>query len=397
MKPSDVLESAIQGLVEQKFRLALNILGILIGCAAITGLVSITQGLTIEVSDQLEMFGPNNIMVVPFEIRQGRGLVGEGFTWREVQIIEKTHHVKYMSPIIGSKLGSYNFKGKSYVANFFGAYPVYFEIFKTFEIEEGRVLKQSDRSSCVIGHLVANPRGVDEQIIDVGDRVTFKFMVNGKEKESTFRVMGILKEVGGTFGSEDDSSIVIPVREAQQLFEEGNRVDFVAITVDEQKYVDSVVDELEDRFEDRINILDYEFIQEQVNQVLGTIEAVLGGIAAISLLVAGVGIINTMTISVIERTHEIGILKAIGATSKDVLLLFLSEATITGIVGGILGSIFGFVLGKIVGDYINLPVSSSAFLGIMVVGFAVVTSVLSGLYPAWRASKMNPVDALRDE
>jgi putative ABC transport system permease protein len=154
---------------------------------------------------------------------------------------------------------------------------------------------------------------------------------------------------------------------------------------------------LEDRFEDRINILDYEFIQEQVNQVLGTIEAVLGGIAAISLLVAGVGIINTMTISVIERTHEIGILKAIGATSKDVLLLFLSEATITGIVGGILGSIFGFVLGKIVGDYINLPVSSSAFLGIMVVGFAVVTSVLSGLYPAWRASKMNPVDALRDE
>jgi len=397
MNTRDILESAIQGLREQRFRLALNILGILIGCAAITGLISITQGLNLEVSEQLEIFGPNNIMVVPFEIRRGRGLVGEGFTWREVQVIEKTNHIKYMTPIIGGKMSSYTIKGKSYGANFFGAYPIYFEIFKTYKIEEGRGLRQSDRSSCVIGHLVAHPRGVDEQIIEVGDRVSFKFMVNGEEKEANFRVLGILEEVGGTFGSEDDSSVVIPFREAQQIFEVGSRVDYVALTVDETENVEAVVDELEEHFEDRINILDYEMIQQQVDQILGTIEAVLGGIAAISLLVAGVGIINTMTISVIERTREIGVLKAIGAKSIDVLYLFLTEATITGIIGGILGSVFGFFLGKVVGNYINLPVSTSVLLGILVVGFSVVTSVISGLYPAWRASRMNPVDALRKD
>jgi putative ABC transport system permease protein len=397
LKIQDTLQSAIQGMNEKKFRLALNILGILIGCAAITGLISITQGLTIEISEQLEMFGSTNVMVIPYEIRQGRGLVGEGFNWRDIQIIEKIHHVKYLSPIIGSKPGSHDIKGESFLVNFFGTYPIYFEIFKTFEIEKGRTLKSSDGGSCVIGHLVAQPRGKDTPIIEVGDRVTFNFFVKGEEKEATFRVVGKLKEVGGTFGGEDDNSVIIPFREAQQIFEVGGIVDFVALSVDNIENIGMVINELKDRFDDRVTILSYDMIQQQTDQVLGTIEAVLGGIAAISLLVAGVSIINTMIISVMERTHEIGILKAIGSKKLDILLLFLTEATITGIIGGILGSIFGFILGNIIGNYINLPVSSSPILGLLVIGFAVVTSILAGLYPAWRASNMNPVDALRYE
>ena len=100
---------------------------------------------------------------------------------------------------------------------------------------------------------------------------------------------------------------------------------------------------------------------------------------------------------IVKTIEEIGILKALGAQSKEILLLFLTEATITGLIGGILGAIFGFVLGNIVGDYINLPVSNSPILGALVVGFAVITSVLSGLYPAWRASNLHPVEALRYE
>jgi len=206
-----------------------------------------------------------------------------------------------------------------------------------------------------------------------------------------------MKEIGGTFGSEDDNSIMIPFREAQQIFESGSKVDFVALTVDSSDNVKRVAETIKDRFSDGVMIMDYEMIQQQVDQILGTIEAVLGGIAAISLLVAGVGIVNTMTISVMERTREIGILKAIGGKGSDVLALFLTEATITGVIGGILGAAFGFLLGTIVGDYIGLPVSTSPFLGLMVVGFAVVTSVLAGLYPAWRASNLNPVEALRYE
>jgi putative ABC transport system permease protein len=343
------------------------------------------------------MFGANNIMVMPFEIRRGRGFVGEGFNWRDVQVIEKIPHVKYLTPIIGSKIGSFSLRGEYNSVNFFGVYPIYFEIFKTFEIEDGRGLKQGDNGACVVGHLVAQPRERDTPIIEVGDRATFEVVIDGIEKEATFRVVGKLKEVGGTFGGEDDSSVIISYKDAQQLFEVGSKIDFVALTVDDAEYVESVVKNLKERFDDRITLLSYEMVQEQVDQVLGTIEAVLGGIAAISLLVAGVGIINTMTISVMERKREIGILKSIGGKSSDVLFLFITEATITGIIGGLIGSGLGFALGKIVGNYINLPVSTSPLLALLVLMFAVITSVLAGLYPAWRASSMNPVDALRYE
>ena len=275
--------------------------------------------------------------------------------------------------------------------------PIYFDIFKYYEMADGRALVQSDKAAVVLGHLVAQPSGEDKPIYEVGDRITLTFMVKSQEKKVTLRVVGVMEEVGGTFGSEDDNSVVIPFREAQQIFESGSSVDYVALAVDTVENVDAVVEHIEDEFGDDVMVMSFEMVQEQVGQILGTLEAVLGGIAAISLIVAGVGIINTMTISVMERTREIGILKAIGGKSSDVLYLFLSEATITGIMGGVAGAAFGFVLGRLVGGYIGLPVSTSPALGLAVVGFAVVTSVLAGLYPAWRAAGMNPVDALRYE
>lgn len=397
MKPWDILLTAVNSLNERKFRLGLNVLGVLIGIAAVTGLVSITQGLADEVGGQLEMFGPNNVMVVPFEIQPGRGLVGESFNWRDVQTLEKTPHIKYMTPIVGSKHASYSVRGEVYFCNVFGAEPIYFEIFKHFEIASGRPLVQSDKAAVVLGHNVANPRNMDRAAYKAGDRITLSFMVRSQEKKVTFRVVGVMAKVGGTFGSEDDNSVIIPFREAQQIFESGSTADYVAMTVDSVENVDTVVEHIKDEFGDGVMVMSFEMVQEQVGQILGTIEAVLGGIAAISLIVAGVGIINTMTISVMERTREIGILKAIGGKSSDVLYLFLGEATITGVIGGVLGAALGFMLGRLVGDYIGLPVSTSPVLGLAVVGFAIVTAVLAGLYPAWRAAGMNPVDALRYE
>ncbi|MFC1803974.1 ABC transporter permease, partial [Thermoproteota archaeon] len=366
-------------------------------CAAVTGLISITQGLSVEVSGQLEMFGPTNIMVIPYEIREGRGLVGESFNWRDVQIMEKIPNVKYLAPIVSNQIASYTVRGETYVANIFGVTPVYFDIFSSFKIDDGRKLLTSDTSSVVIGHLLAHPRGKEEPILDVGDRITLNFYVGGEPREATFRIVGILEEVGGTFGSEDDQSLIMPFREAQTIFETGSKVDFVSIMVNKMENVDSVAEEIEDKFDDRVMVMSFEQIQEQVDQVLGTIEAVLGGIAAISLLVAGVSIVNTMTISVMERTREIGILKSIGGKKNEILLLFITEASITGLLGGILGTITGFIAGIVVGNYIGLPVSTAPSLGVLVVGFAVITSILAGLYPSWQAANLHPVDALRYE
>ena len=397
MKLQDTILIAYQGLNERKFRLALNILGILIGCAAVTGLISITQGLTVEVSTQLEIFGPTNIMVMPFEIRQGRGLVGESFNWRDVQTMERVPNIQYISPIVSNQIATYNIRGTTYMAYIYGATPEYFDIFSSYKIAEGRKLIQSDSGAVVIGHLIAQPDPDKDPIFKVGDRITLNFYVSGEPRTATFRIVGIMEEIGGTFGSQDDRSLVMSYRDAQNTFETGSKVDFVAIRVNDIKNVETVSQEIKDKFNNKVMVMSYDQIKEQVNQVLGTIEAVLGGIAAISLIVAGVSIINTMTISVMERTREIGILKAIGSKSGEILMLFITEATITGIIGGILGAIVGFIAGILVGNYIELPVSTSPSLGALVVCFSLITSVLAGLYPSWQASNLSPVEALRYE
>jgi putative ABC transport system permease protein len=397
LNPRDILQVAIEGLTERKFRLTLNVVGILIGCAAVTGLISITQGLNSEITETLEIFGPNNIMIVPGEIRRGRGLIGQTMTWRDLDILEKINNIEHIAPIIGNKGGTYTSRGERYWANIFGATPEYFYIFQTYEVEEGRTLLRSDNAAVILGADVAWPPEKEEPLFFVGDRFKLDVRVKGENKEMTFRIVGILEKIGGTFGSEDDSSVLMPFEVAQQLFKTGREFDFVAVSVDDVSNVPEVVKEIENEFGDEVMVMSFETIQDTVNQVLGTIEAVLGGIAAISLLVAGVGIINTMTISVIERTREIGVLKALGSQSKDVLLLFLTEAIITGLIGGTIGALFGFVLANFVGGIINLPVSNSPLLGILVIGFSVLTSVLAGLYPAWRAANLNPVEALRYE
>lgn len=386
-----------QGVRERKFRFALNLVGILIGCAAVTGLVSVTQGLTDNVTGQLEVFGPTNIIVIPGEVRQGQGIVADTLDWRELDIIERSPKVEAATPIIANKYCSFTVKGRSYYTDVYGVTEEYAEINKNTVIEEGRNFVRGDSAVVVIGANIAKPLDVDERLIDLGDRIKIESTVNDAEKELTLRVIGILEGQGSSFGFNLDNSIAMPLQTAQQFYEVGGEFDFViakAATIDD---VDAAVDGIEERLGDRVTVVSPESAMETVGSVLGTIQSVLGGIAGISLLVAGVGIINTMTVSVMERTREIGTLKAVGAKSGDVLFMFLSEAMVTGVVGGAIGAAFGFLLGSVIGNFIDLSVTPSLTLGMFVVGFAGVTSILSGLYPAWRASNLNPVEALRHE
>ncbi len=404
MKVWDIALMAVESLNERKFRFALNLIGILIGCAAVMGLVSLTQGLGNEISSQLEVFGPQNVIVIPGEMGQGIGLASGTLGWRDLDIVSKVPDVTLATPIIANKIARYNVRGTPHVAGLYGVTNDYFTINKNTEVEEGgRLLLRTDTSAMIIGANVAQPQGEEEPILNVGDRLKIEAIVGGETRTMTFRVVGVLKRTGGGggfgggFGSNLDDSVAIPLRTAQQLYDVGGEFDFIMASAVSLDKVDDVEAEIEARLGDTVTVISFESVQKLVGQVLGSIEAVLGGIAGISLLVAGIGIINTMTISVMERTREIGVLKAIGAKSRDVLLMFLSEALLTGLVGGSLGAILGVGLSKLVGNFINLPAAPSIGLGVIVVGFAIVTSSASGLYPAWRASNLSPVEALRSE
>jgi len=352
LNPVDTLLIAFNGLKGRKFRFALNLVGILIGCAAITGLISITEGLQDSVTGQLNVFGPSNLIIMPGEIGSGMTMTGGSLNWRDLDIVSRVDYVKGVTPIIANKIAEAN---------------------------------------------IAQPLDLDEPIVELGDRIKIAATVDDVEKELTLRVIGILKETGSSFGANLDDSIAIPLKTAQQLFETGNEFSYFLAQADSIDVVDEAAGGIEEKMGDRATVITAASAQEQVESILGTIQSVLGGIAGISLVVAGVGIINTMTVSVMERTKEIGTMKALGAKSLDVLMMFLTEAMLTGMIGGAIGAGFGYLLAGIIGSFIDLTTSSSIMLGFEVVVFAVATSIASGLYPAYRASNMNPVEALRHE
>lgn len=400
MKISDIFLLSSQGLRERKFRFALNLIGILIGCMAVTGLISLTQGLNDLIGEQLDMFGPNNIMIMPGSLEMGAGIIAsQSFNWRDIQTIERVANIETVTPIIGGKMCSLTQQGEKRYAFVYGIEAEYFEIITGWDVEEGRYLRRGDTAVVLLGHEIARPKDMNTPGYEVGDRITLVVLVEGEEKEMSFRVVGIMEKQGGIGGisSDEDQSIFIPLRTCQQLFEVGGEFQYITCRVSDPEDLPQVVMDLEERMGDDVTIMTAESMQEMIGTILGVVEAVLGGVAAISLVVAGVGIVNTMTISVMERTKEIGILKAIGCRSGDVLLMFLSEAIVTGLIGGTLGAAIGFALGNVIGQAIDMPVSSSIYLGLGVVVFAMVTTSLSGLYPAWRASRLHPVEALRSE
>ncbi|MCK4318114.1 ABC transporter permease [Candidatus Bathyarchaeota archaeon] len=403
MKLLDITILSAEGLRERKFRVALNVLGILVGCAAVTGLVSLADGMNTQVRDQMSVIGTNTLFVIPEDAKEAAMTISatqiasqDGISWRDRETIQDTGGVRDTCEIIMGG-GSYTIKGETYSARVMGVGDSFQEINKDIKMTDGRFFTRGDKAVAFVGKNVAHPTDEEEPILGVGNRIKLAVKVRGEHKEITLRVVGVLAEHGTMFGLDVDNVIGIPFRTYDQLFEQGGSCAIVQVYARESSDTEEVAKDLEDRLGNDFFVVSPKAAIEVQEQVTGTIQAVLGGVATISLFVAGLGIVNTMTVSVNERTREIGTMKAIGANSVDILLLFISEAAYTGLIGGVAGSAVGFTLGKMVGNYIGLPVGHSLSLGLAVVAFALVTSVLSGAGPAYRASRMDPVKALRSE
>jgi putative ABC transport system permease protein len=399
----DITILSAEGLRERKFRVALNVIGILVGCAAVTGLVSLADGMNTQVKDQLSVIGVNTLFVVPEDAKDAARTLSatqitsqDSVSWRDRETIQEAGGVRDICEIIMGG-GSYTIKGETYTAKVMGVGDSFQEINKDIKMTEGRFPTRGDNAVAFVGKNVAHPTDEEEPIIGVGDRIKLSVNVRGEEKEITLRIVGVLEERGTMFGLDVDNVIGIPFRTYDQLYEQGGSCAIVQVLVKESGDAEEVAEDLEERLGGDFFVVSPKAAIDVQEQVTGTVQAVLGGIAAISLFVAGLGIVNTMAVSVNERTKEIGTMKAIGANSVDIMLLFLSEAAYTGIIGGVAGSAIGFALGKIVGNVVGLPVGYSLPLGLAVVAFSLVTSILSGAGPAYRASRLDPVKALRSE
>ncbi|MFA9436255.1 hypothetical protein DRO27_00375 [Candidatus Bathyarchaeota archaeon] len=402
MNLQDIITISFSGITDRKFRFALNLLGILIGCAAVTGLISVTQGMNTEISSQLDILGANSLTIIPTtgeEMSMASGpssmIIPLFLSWKEIEIIEDIQGIESVAPV-QRNYGSYTITGDTRITTIMGMGYNIFDINPSFEVELGRSFTRSDKAVAVIGSNVAFPDTELEPILEVGDRLKITTVGASEPKEITLRIIGITEDSGMSMAMSPDDAIMIPLRTSELLFENSGKYDMALVRIGDVQDSEAVTLEIEEKIED-VQVVSAESAQEMIGEVTGTIESVLSGIAAISIVVAGVGIVNTMTVSVSERTKEIGTMKAIGAKNTEILMLFLAESGYTGLVGGILGGAFGFLLGIAIGNFIGLPVSLDFGLWGMVVLFALITSLIAGAWPAWSAAHLNPVEAFRHD
>ena len=425
---SNVFSFSFNAIKLRKLRAALTILGVMIGIIAIVALLSVTQGLQATLTDQLNQgLSANSLIVMPSgdgsDSAFGIGLGGAGSSGFNLYL-NYTSEITSLSPNITSSLAVMQKYGRVESENLNGSvtiygvdYETYSWTYSTFAAELGTIPLNPRNDTVVIGSRVSDPRQNGTQFIMPGDELNLVWLnataMPFVNETCTVRVSGVLGTVGGLgFGGPSDTGVYIPLSTAESFFGT-DTCDVIIVTLvnSDEATIASTSRLIRDHFGGQVAVIGPDAIQAVLNSVFSTIQLFLGGIAAISLLVAGISIMNIMIVSLIERTREIGILKALGMKSRTVLAIFLSESIIIGFIGAILGILGGWVLahgtawvlnsGLLTNGNSNGSLAINPLLTLTVIFgalfFGIGVCVIFALYPAWRASKLKPVDALRHE
>jgi putative ABC transport system permease protein len=430
MKPRDVFSYSFSAIRLRKLRAGLTTLGVVIGIAAIVALLSITQGLQDTITRQLQTGFATDTLIVStgggfgLGAQGGVGAANSGFklSVNDTQKINNITNVEMSIAIIqrgGSIKSGEKVRNITIVGVDFAEYANIYS--STFVAEPGGDIPLNpENDTVVVGKRVSDPWKNETLLCNVNDNVEIAWLnattLPPKEETYTGHVTAVLKEIGGFgVGGPSDSGVYIPISQAQSFFgtDECNMI-IVKLTSDDKATIDSVSEAIKAAFSGQVTVTSATAVLNILSSVFSIIQLFLVGIAAISLLVAGIGIMNIMIVSLMERTREIGILKALGMKSRTVLMVFLGESTIIGLMGAAIGIGSGWVLANVValvfhgggvffgnqaagtgGITITPVLTPSVFLGALVFGVGV--SVIFALYPAWRASKLKPVEALRYE
>jgi putative ABC transport system permease protein len=378
---------AVRALSVNRLRSILTMLGIIIGVAAVIALVSAGQGAERMVSEQIDAMGTNLIMITP-----------RGATRLEVEdsvfIVERVSTLSRAMPIIQSQT-EVSWRSNSATITVQGVTQDFPDI-RSFHSASGRFLLETDvdarRRVAVVGQTVV------EDIFDGEDPVGQVMTVRGQP----FTVVGVMEEKGETFGMDQDNVVLIPITTLQRLA--GTRyVSMIYAQVRDLNDTDDAVSQIQTVFDgklrrsDTVGVASQKQLLDTVSTITQTFTILLAAIAGISLLVGGIGIMNIMLVSVTERTREIGLRKAVGAKSSDVMFQFLIESSLLSGLGGVVGIILGSAATTILARYGGWTPYTSPSAVLLAIGFSIGVGMFFGLYPAARASRLDPIYCLRYE
>jgi putative ABC transport system permease protein len=419
MKLKKCFELAVNIFVHSKLRSWLTIIGIIVGIAAVVAIVSISLGAQQQLEEQLGSLGADILTVSPgIQRAMGGGFGGGGppgetsssstssdsknLTNKDITVIKSISNVEYvMGSVSGNADVTYSGKtAKDSSVN--GVDTETWANIETAELSSGRYLKQGDVYSVVIGENIAESTFSKEITINT------KILIEGK----SFNVVGILSE---------GRTIYMPIEVARETLEDIGDDEFssISVKIEDVDLANETVTTITKKLMLSRGILDEKkkdfsvsnptSMQETMQETMSTLTLFLGAIAAISLIVGAIGIANTMFTSVLEKTKEIGIMKAIGTQNKDILAIFLLNSGLIGLVGGVGGVILGALSSTAINTFAGIGggggmfsmIGGSSVVSFQLIGgailFAVLIGMIAGVIPAYRASKLNPVDALRYE
>jgi len=413
MRLDDIKESslmALDTLRANKLRSALTILGVSVGVVTVIFMVSIIQGLNKAFADQIESLGSNTIFISKFDPSFGRPPGPEEIHRKDLGMEDaealrrEGSSIAGVSPIHRKLSSTVRYQDRQTDTPILLGVTPYYEFVHTQYVDSGRFINEidmQDRSNVVI-------LGVDVKraMFPYEDPVDKEVRING----NPYRVIGVMEPLGNFFGQSRDNSIFIPISTFDKYYAEGpfpEVVFFMVVRPKSRAFVKSAMDEITDILRRRrrvplsapndFGVSSQDSLLDVYNQLTGATALVLTSISFVALMIGGIGVMNIMLVSVTERTKEIGVRKAVGATKLNILSQFLIEAVVLTAIGGFAGLAVGEIASLLMNKYSPLPAYVPLWAIGVGIGISAAVGIVFGLWPAWKAARLNPIDALRWE
>ena len=399
MLAADALQLAVRAIIAQRLRSFLTLLGIAVGIAAVILLTSIGEGIHRFVLGEFSQFGTNNISAMPGKTKTGGAPSGlpssaRPLTLEDARSLERLPHIVGVTPNVRGN-AEIEGNGRTRRTLVYGVNSKSQLVFKS-TVRSGQFLPPDDEGSARA--FVVLGAKVKDELFGADSPLGQRLRIGGLH----FRIIGVMEPKGQFLGIDLDDTVFVPAARGQELFNREG-VDEINLAVEEGAPAKMVAERIRQHLIERHGREDFTLVTQEemmatLSNILNVLTMAVGALGGISLLVGGVGIVTIMTIAVTERTGEIGLLVALGAPRRTILLLFLGEAVALSALGGLFGLVLGFGLAQLIHFALPaLPVHTPLTFVLLAEGIAIVIGLLAGVLPARNAARLDPVEALRAE